>query len=413
MYVKKIIIIIGLILCNNPIIAQNIHEQELIKGIQAITQGHFEQGIPLIENNINNPFVDKEGKNTGMIMLQIAYLHTNNNRFNLNELKNTINDYNKKDIISATICGIISQRDKDNNEVIKYGEKSAKILLTIGDSINYINILPFLSTAYFRIGNIDKAISLETIRKKYIAQHYGKEHEDYVHSLHNLGAYYSHKGEYLKSLELIIEEYELTKSSDVIISLAMAYMNLGIYNKAIESLNVIKENDINYLTSLLYLSLCYEGKEDWEYSYKLAHKALKEYKKRRISLNEEEMNDLIMVLIKAGEYKQASDLIITLLTTTNKESDRIDLISNLIKINRILGEYEIAIKYGREGFKLATKVYGEYSLKSLDIISQLIYCNIQINKNKDAISLLKLYTNKREQFLSNNLDINKNYQNAF
>ena len=92
MYVKKIIIIIGLILCNNPIIAQNIHEQELIKGIQAITQGHFEQGIPLIENNINNPFVDKEGKNTGMIMLQIAYLHTNNNRFNLNELKNTIND---------------------------------------------------------------------------------------------------------------------------------------------------------------------------------------------------------------------------------------------------------------------------------------------------------------------------------
>ena len=411
MYIKKITIFIGLIFCINQIVAQNIYEKELIKGIQAIFQADFKIGIPLIEKNINNKTIDKEGKLIASIALQIAYNITDDKSFDINTLKNKLERYDRKDGLYAMGCSIIAEKETNNNDAIIFGEEATQTFITLHDSINYINALPFLTTAYFRNGNIDKAIELETKRKEYIVHNYGKKNEDYIHSLHELGAYYSHKGEYFKSLELIIEEYELTKSSDVIINLAMAYMNLGIYNKAIESLNVIKENDINYPTSLLYLSLCYEGKEDWEYSYKLAHKALKEYKKRGISLNEKEMNDFIMVLIKAGEYKQASDLIITLLTTTNKESDRIDLISNLIKINRILGEYEIAIKYGREGLKLATKVYGEYSLKSLDIISQLIYCNIQINK--DAISLLKLYTKKREQFLSNNLDINKNYQNAF
>ncbi|MBP3669091.1 MAG: hypothetical protein J6J26_05950 [Bacteroides sp.] len=104
MYIKKITILIGLIFCINQIVAQNLYEQELIKGIQAVSQGHFEQGIPLIENNINNPSVDKEGKTIGMISLQGAYLHTNNELFDLEKLKIAINDYGKKDILSATIC---------------------------------------------------------------------------------------------------------------------------------------------------------------------------------------------------------------------------------------------------------------------------------------------------------------------
>ena len=52
MYIKKITILIGLIFCINQIVAQNIYEKELIKGIQAIFQANFKVGIPLIEKKI-------------------------------------------------------------------------------------------------------------------------------------------------------------------------------------------------------------------------------------------------------------------------------------------------------------------------------------------------------------------------
>ena len=414
MNIKNIIIIIGLILCNNPIVSQNIHEQELIKGIQAITQGHFEQGIPLIENNINNTFVDKEGKNTGMIMLQIAYLHTNNNRFNLNELKNAINDYDKKDIISATICGIISQRDKDNNEVIKYGEKSANIFLTIGDSINYINILPFLSTAYFRIGNIDKAISLETIRKEYIAQHYGKEHEDYVNSLHNLGAYYSHKGERMTALDFAKEELSLKPyDSDAIISLSLSYANLGFNKKAIELLSTVTPSDNQYANALYYISLGYRGLEEWEKVPIYTNKAIEEYQKRLNSLDNTERHNLSSAYISAEKYDSATIILESLLDKTKRENEKIDILRNLYYIHEYQKKYDEAIKYGNKTLMLSCNVYGECSLESQAILARLIYCYFELNKDKEAISLLKLYTKRREEFLISNLNIPQEFQNMF
>ena len=82
MLIKKITVLIGLILFFNHIVAQNIHEQERIKGIQAVFQAKFEDGINIIEKNINHPSIDETGKSIAMISLQAAYLYTNSDLFN-------------------------------------------------------------------------------------------------------------------------------------------------------------------------------------------------------------------------------------------------------------------------------------------------------------------------------------------
>ena len=413
MYIEKIIIIIGLILCYNPIIAQNIHEQELIKGIQAITQGNFEQGIQLIENNINNPSVDKEGKIAGMISLQSAYLHTNNKSFDLEKLKIAIDDYDKKDILSATICGIISQRDKDNNETIKYGEKSANIFLTIGDSVNYIKVLPFISSVYFRMGNIDKAIELETIRKEYIVHNYGKENEDYIHSLHNLGAYYSHKGERMKALDFAKEELELKPyDSNAIINLAKSYINLGLQKNAIELLSTINHSDTQYANALYYISHCYRGLEEWENVPNYANKAIKEYQKRINDLSNIEKHNLASAYISMKEYNLAAVILESLLDETNRENEKIDILRDLYFIHEYQKKYDEAIKYGNKTLMLSYNMYGECSLESQVILARLIYCYFESNNDKEAISALKLYLRRREMFLSENLNIPQEFQNA-
>ena len=103
MFIKKITILIGLILCINHIVAQNIYEQELIKGIQAIFQANFEEGIPLLEKNINNKTIDKEGKSIASIALQLAYKITDNKSFNIITLKKELRNYKRKDRLYAIV----------------------------------------------------------------------------------------------------------------------------------------------------------------------------------------------------------------------------------------------------------------------------------------------------------------------
>ena len=314
MSIKKITILIGLILCINHMAAQNIYEQELIKGIQAIFQANFEEGIPLIENNINKNQIDKEGKLIASIALQLAYYMTDNKSFNIITLKNELNNYERKDGLYAMGCSIIVQKETDNNYAIKYGEEAAQAFITLHDSINYVKVLPFLTTAYFRAGNIDKAISLETIRKEFIAQNYGKENEDYIHSLHNLGAYYSHKGERIKALDYAKEELELIPyDSDAIINLAKSYINLGSEKKAIDLLLTINQSDIQYANALYYISRCYRGLEEWENVPQYVNKAIEEYQKRINNLSNTEKHNLASAYISTQKYDLANVMLKSLL----------------------------------------------------------------------------------------------------
>ena len=414
MYIKKITILIGLIFCINQIVAQNIYEKELIKGIQAIFQADFKVGIPLIEKNLNNKTIDKEGKLIASIALQLAYYMTDNKSFDIIALKNELKNYKRKDGLYAMGCSIIVQKEKNNNYAIKYGEEAAETFITLHDSINYIKVLPFLTTAYFRAGNIDKAISLETIRKEFILQNYGKESEDYIHSLHNLGAYYSHKGERIKALDYAKEELELMPyDSGAIINLAKSYINLGLQKNAIELLSTINHSDIQYANALYYISHCYRGLEEWGNVPNYANKAIKEYQKRINNLSNIEKHNLASAYLSMKEYNLAAVVLESLLNETKRENEKIDILWDLYYIHEYQKKYDEAIKYGNKTLILSCNMYGECSLKSQDILARLIYCYFESNKDKEAISALKLYLKRREMFLYENLNIPQEFQNAF
>ena len=413
MYIKKITILIGLIFCINQIVAQNIYEKELIKGIQAIFQADFKVGIPLIEKNINNKTIDKEGKLIASIALQIAYNITDDKSFDINTLKNKLEKYDRKDGLYAMGCSIIAEKETNNNDAIIFGEEATQTFITLHDSINYINALPFLTTAYFRNGNIDKAISLETIRKNYIAQNYGKENEDYVHSLHNLGAYYSHKGERIKALDFAKEELSLKPyDSDAIITLSLSYANLGLNKKAIELLSTVTPSDKQYANALYYISWGYRGLEEWEKVPIYANKAIKEYQKRIDYLDNTEKRNLASAYISTKEYDSAAIILESLLNETTRESDIITILHDLYSIYEIQKIYDKAIEYGNKELLLSSKMYGETSLNPLTILARLIYCYFESNKDKEAMSALNLYLKRREMFLFENLNIPQEYQNA-
>lgn len=414
MFIKKITILIGLILCINHIVAQNIYEQELIKGIQAIFQANFEEGIPLLEKNINNKTIDKEGKSIASIALQLAYKITDNKSFNIITLKKELRNYKRKDGLYAMGCSIIAEKETNNNDAITFGEEAVQTFIVLNDSMNYINVLPFLTTAYFRAGYINKAIELEETRKQYIENHYGKQHKHYLNSLHNLGTYYSHKGNHVKALDYAKEELELMPyNSDAIINLAMSYANLGLPKRAIILLSTISQSDIQYANALYYISLCYRGLEEWENIPTYANMAIEEYQKRIKNLNNTEKHNLASAYISVQKYDLANVILKSLLEESIRESERISLLHDLYHINEIQKKYNEAIKYGEKELILSSQMYGENSLSSQTILARLIYCHFELNKDKEAISLLKLYTKRREEFLINNLDIPQEFQNSF
>ena len=414
MYIKKITILIGLIFCINQIVAQNIYEKELIKGIQAIFQADFKVGIPLIEKNINNKTIDKEGKLIASIALQIAYDITDSKSFNINTLKNELENYDRKDGLYAMGCSIIAEKETNNNDAIRFGEEATQTFITLHDSINYINVLPFLTTAYFRNGNIDKAIELETIRKQYVEINYGKQHKHYINSLHNLGAYYSYKGNRIKALDYAKEELELMPhNSEAIINLAMSYANLGLQKKAIDLLLTINQSKKQYADALYYISLCYRGLEEWENITIYANKAIEEYQKRINSLNNTEKLNLASAYISTQKYNLATIILESLLKESTSESEKIALLHALYSINEIQKKYDSAIKYGEKELILSNKMYGETDLNSQTILSRLIYCHFELNKDREAMSLLKLYTRRRTDFIANNLNMPQEFQNSF
>ena len=103
----------------------------------------------------------------------------------------------------------------------------------------------------------------------------------------------------------------------------------------------------------------------------------------------------------------------SLLEESPSENEKRRLLHDLYSIKEIQKKYNEAIKYGEQELMLSNTMYGETSLDSQTILARLIYCYFELNKDKEAISLLKLYTKKREKFLINNLNIPQDFQNAF
>ena len=85
----------------------------------------------------------------------------------------------------------------------------------------------------------------------------------------------------------------------------------------------------------------------------------------------------------------------------------------LYSINEIQKKYDSAIKYGEKELILSNKMYGETDLNSQTILSRLIYCHFELNKDREAMSLLKLYTRRRTDFIANNLHMPQEFQNSF
>lgn len=401
--------------------------KEIDEAILNAQSGNYQQAIPVLEEYIGrNDFDDLKILEIN-VYLNLSYLATGNNSFNLNNVNLQTDTYitkygiSKSDTIKLFKETELLHSAAIINTNVNNHEKVVYYLLLIKNHYEENNllyqqsfqeILGLLAQAYYNLSDFSSAIKIGLEAFDINNEFYGEPNINSLKILEILYVSYQSNNEPQKALECLQKKSEIGKvlfgenNPDHIESLkdlATAYLEIGNYKKALEfhlkevelSKEVFGEKHPKHLTSLINLTLCYSELNDIKEALEINLHLLDLQKK---VLGEKHpdylacLDHLASLYSIQGDYQSAlrNSLKVVELGKEVLGEKHPDFLANLFGLGyhySNIGDYQMAIQVHLRVIELGKEVLGEKHQIYLANLINLIVCYSKLHEYKKALEI--------------------------
>lgn len=335
----------------------------------------------------------------------------------LRVLENSVGKENDDYTKTLNALSISLRRDGRLSEAIEYNKKAIDIVKTIygESSTEYLKKLNSLSIIYWRLGRYKEGFDIQNNLLEHYPAHVRDTSFNYASALFTMSLLYNGTNQYQEEIKMLNQFKDILSKNpnyhkyliNANNNLAVAYDNLGNYEKSIQIITEVLKNtspeEIEYPKRLQNLAYYQTEMGDYENALLNYNKAIKAYD----NLNKSQSSDFAQLIdakgqmhLKKGEFVEAEQLFLKALDLMDQLDDINQshseygfFLNNYARSLLALERYADAINTLKKGIKLSEDNSVPDPIRYYRKQQDLAEAYLKTGKYSDALQLLNKFEN--------------------